>query len=87
MSTKRISVDPTGVVRFVWDDALSGLCEHGRVSMRRVSKVEADDRGRWTADLDVVNGPTLGPFTKRGDAITAEVEWLNDRRRFPTIAR
>lgn len=31
----------------------------------------------WQADLAPVNGPVLGPFTIRGQAIDAEVQWLH----------
>lgn len=32
---------------------------------------------KWQADLSPVNGPVLGPFDSRVDAIEAEIEWLN----------
>jgi hypothetical protein len=37
---------------------------------------EPDENGRWWADLSPVAGPKLGPFTKRSEALHAEVEWL-----------
>lgn len=33
---------------------------------------------QWQADLSPSNGPTLGPFHKRQDAIDAEIAWLNE---------
>jgi hypothetical protein len=38
--------------------------------------VEPDDHGRWLADLTPVQGPCLGPFQRRSDALQAEAEWL-----------
>jgi len=31
---------------------------------------------RWQADLALCGGPVLGPFTRRQDAIAAEVAWI-----------
>ena len=42
----------------------------------RASHVEPSPSGGWFADLSPVNGPLLGPFTLRSDALTAEVAWL-----------
>ena len=33
----------------------------------------------WTVDLDPSEGPVLGPFASRAEAIDAEVEWLAER--------
>jgi len=46
------------------------------MSIRRGSHVEPDDAGRWWADLAPVNGPKLGPFVRRANALAAELEWL-----------
>jgi hypothetical protein len=46
------------------------------MSIRRASHVEPDDDGQWWADLSPVNGPHLGPFAKRSEALTAESSWL-----------
>ena len=32
--------------------------------------------GAWTADLSPVNGPVLGPYTRRSEALAAEIAWL-----------
>ena len=34
-------------------------------------------KGPWVADLAPSNGPILGAFDSRTDAIAAEVRWLN----------
>ena len=49
----------------------------GRLCIRRASHVEPGLTGCWFADLSPVQGPRLGPFTKRSDALAAEVGWLN----------
>ena len=38
--------------------------------------LNADDAGRWLADLSPVSGPLLGPFCLRSQALAAEQEWL-----------
>ena len=48
----------------------------GEVRIERGSHVEPDDQGRWFADLSPVDGPLLGPFSKRSDALEAEACWL-----------
>ena len=30
----------------------------------------------WLADLSPVNGPVLGPFDRRSEALAAELAWL-----------
>lgn len=48
----------------------------GQLAIARGSHVEPDSDGKWIADMKPVNGPVLGPFAKRGDALDAEREWL-----------
>jgi len=72
-----LHVTANGLVQFIWNDELSVLLEEGPAEVRRVSHVEFDASTQgWTADLSPVNGPTLGPFPTRQDALAAEVEWL-----------
>mgnify|MGYP001269881459 CR=1 FL=1 len=66
---------PHGTVRAIYSDALP-LSLIGEIEIRRGSHVEPTRRGQWTADLSPINGPVLGPFDLRGEALTAEVEWL-----------
>jgi hypothetical protein len=61
---------------FIYDDRLAGLCEEGDSVTQRASHVEPADGGGWTADMSPVNGPVLGPFRLREEALDAEVEWL-----------
>jgi len=78
----RLVVDPRGVVRAVYDEAVD-LAALGRPAIARASQVEPDAEGRWTADLSPCGGPTLGPFALRGEAVVAEVAWLESHRLAP----
>ena len=71
-----VVIRPSGQVRTVFDDAFD-LRKVGRIAIQRGSYVEPTSDGRWTADLSVVDGPVLGPFDKRNEALAAEVAWLN----------
>ena len=68
-------VAPSGSIRAIYteDFEFSAL---GRSVIRRASLVEPDGDGRWHADLGPVNGPVLGPFVHRSQALAAEVAWL-----------
>ena len=71
----KILIQPRGVLRWIYDESLD-LWELGRPVIERASCVEPDADGRWLADLSPVNGPVLGPFEKRSEALAAEVAWL-----------
>ena len=71
-----IVIKPTGVFIGIYDDAFD-YGAFGRPSIRRASHVEPDASGCWFADLSLVNGPKLGPFDKRGEALDAEIDWIN----------
>lgn len=64
-----------GSVRCLYDETLD-LFSFGRLMIARGSHVEPDECGNWQADLSPVNGPQLGPFTRRSDALDAERDWL-----------
>ena len=69
-------------VRFISDDALSGLLNKGEVKRHvRVSDVEPcpENPAKWEARLQRVGGPTLGPFDSRKEALDAEKLWLIER--------
>ena len=63
-----------GRLTFVYEDAVAGLLTLGDATTTRVSHVEPAAEGGWTAAM--VDGPVLGPFTLRSDALTAERAWL-----------
>ena len=68
-------IRPTGDVRCLYDETVD-LTALGRLNIQRGSHVEPTAAGHWTADLSPVNGPTLGPFARRTDALKAEHDWL-----------
>jgi len=70
-----IIIKPGGQLHCLYDEALD-LRVFGRLEIRRGSHVEPDESGRWHADLSPVQGPVLGPFDRRSDALVAEREWL-----------
>lgn len=77
-----IIISPSGQIRFIYSDDLIGLTQEGSARTRRASRVEPEGNG-WMADLSPVEGPKLGPFVSRGDALGAEVEWL-EKKGIPT---
>ena len=70
-----IIIRPSGGANCIYSDALP-LAVIGKLTITRASHVEPCEDGQWIADLSPVNGPTLGPFVQRRDALAAEVEWL-----------
>ena len=73
-------VDPSGNAHAIYSEAID-LSVLGTLAIRRASHVEPDAGGRWWADLGPIHGPKLGPFARRSDALTAEVEWLDEHWR------
>jgi hypothetical protein len=78
-------VDPRGVVRAVYAEAIDLSCL-GTVTIRRASHVEPDAASRWWANLAPVGGPMLGPFVRRIEALAAEVTWLESHWPVPSSA-
>jgi hypothetical protein len=68
-------VDAGGDVRCIYDEALD-LRELGALQITRASHVEPDRDGYWWADMGPVDGPVLGPYGSRTEAIQAERGWL-----------
>jgi hypothetical protein len=68
-------VEPDGCIRCMYAEVID-LTTLGRVTIARASHVEPDDLGQWNADLQPVDGPVLGPFACRSEALAAEVAWL-----------
>ncbi len=73
----QVVVTAAGTVRFVYAEAVD-FRSLGPTVIRRGSHVEPDAAGRWLVDLGPVDGPRLGPFPKRSDALEAEVAWLQE---------
>jgi hypothetical protein len=70
-----VAVD--GVTRCIYDEALD-LKELGTLQITRASHVEPDAEGNWWADMEPSDGPMLGPFRCRSEALEAERGWLAD---------
>ena len=69
-------IEASGRVRCVYGEVID-LHHLGQLTIQRGSHVEPTLDGQWTADLSPVNGPTLGPFLSRAEALDAEVAWLS----------
>jgi len=64
-----------GVARCIYDEALD-LRAIGTLKITRASHVEPDADGFWWADMGPVDGPVLGPYGSRTEALRAERECL-----------
>ena len=73
----RLYVNPDGRCQAIYDETLD-LRQLGQTTISRASHVEPTTDGNWTADLSPVNGPLLGPFTTRSQALDAELAWLRE---------
>ena len=72
-------ISSEGSMRFIYTDEFKHLLD-GSISssIKRVSHVEpVSGELKWTADMSPINGPVLGPFDTRTEALEAEVDWLN----------
>ena len=71
----QLLIERSGNCRCVYSEAID-VRQIGEANIRRGSHVEPTADGLWTADLSPVNGPLLGPFSSRSEALEAEVAWL-----------
>jgi hypothetical protein len=71
----QIVITPGAELRCLYDEAID-LHALGSVTISRGSHVEPNDAGQWVAELSPVQGPLLGPFDLRSEALAAEREWL-----------
>lgn len=72
----------SGAIRCVYGEAID-LNALGSLMIQRASHVEPDSLGHWQADLALVQGPMLGPFATRSQALAAEQRWLLDHWLIP----
>ena len=77
-SEMELVVDAGGDVRCVYGEELD-LRELGKLQITRASHVEPDRDGYWWADMGPVDGPVLGPYGSRTEALGAERGWLLSR--------
>ena len=75
-------ISPSGDLTAIYTDAIDfaalGDFLGGEVSVRRASHVEPAGLA-WSADMGPVDGPVLGPFPSRAEALAREVEFLRGR--------
>jgi hypothetical protein len=71
-----LRIDSGGVVTCLYAEIID-LASLGEVSIQRASHVEPDESGQWWADLAPSDGPLLGPFALRSEALSAENAWLD----------
>jgi hypothetical protein len=71
----QIIITPGGVVRAIYTEDID-LAALGSPVISRASHVEPDQQGRWWADMGPVQGPVLGPYDHRSEALAAEQAWL-----------
>jgi len=71
----QIVIEKDGSCRCLYGEELD-LHALGRLSIERGSHVEPTHNGQWIADLSPVDGPQLGPFVNRSQALGAERDWL-----------
>lgn len=70
-------ITPGGQVNCLYAETLP-LAELGHLSIERASHVEPNASGQWLADLASVDGPVLGPYLRRSEALAAEAAWLSE---------
>ncbi len=75
-----VIIDPVGTITTLYTE-LFDLAALGTQNIVRASQVEPDATGHWFAHL--IDGPTLGPFSRRSDALAAEMAWLTEHRLQP----
>ena len=73
----QLMIDPCGQVRCLYSETID-LASLGPLTIARASHVEPNENGEWFADLSPVQGPVLGPFKNRSEALTAERVWLEE---------
>jgi hypothetical protein len=71
----QLLIESTGNARCIYNESLD-LTSLGQLTIARGSHVEPNEVGEWFADLAPVEGPLLGPFQHRSEALNAEAEWL-----------
>jgi len=73
-----MTIAPSGTIRLVYTEELDLPALGSLAITPHVSHVEPDENGQWWADLAPIQGPKLGPFAKRSEALAAEVAWIEE---------
>ena len=72
----KISADGK-TMTLIYDDKLAPLLKEGKATITRVSNIEPDPAGGWTATM--LDGTKLGPYTLRQQALDAEIVYLEEK--------
>jgi hypothetical protein len=75
----KLTIDAEGTVRTLYTEVID-LDAIGEPDITRASHVEPYHGGGWFADLSPVQGPELGPYPTRSEALAAEARWIEDNR-------
>ena len=78
----QLIIDDVGTIRCLYGEEID-LSSLGGMTIVRGSHVEPDENGLWFADMSPVQGPVLGPFARRSQALEAEARWLETNRLVP----
>jgi hypothetical protein len=81
----QLLIQADGTIRCLYNETID-LSQLGTVSIARASHVEPTASGQWVADLVPVNGPVLGPYLLRSQALAAEAEWLAEHWLIPAVS-
>ena len=73
----QLVIGPDGSARCLYGEDID-LGKLGTLTISRASHVEPDASGQRFASM--IDGPVLGPFVRRSDALQAEADWLNSHR-------
>lgn len=71
----RIKIEPNGAALHLYNERfMPGL---GPADIERVSTVDSSGHtDEWYADLELIDGPQLGPFGTRSKALEEERIWI-----------
>ncbi len=78
----QLVVDAAGNVQCIYGEEVD-LRALGKLRITRASHVEPDAEGYWWADMGPADGPVLGPYRSRSEALEAEREWLGVANAMP----
>lgn len=74
----KIKINPDGTAIMIYTEDIN-IADLGSVqSITRVSRVEPTSGNQWAADMGPIGGPVLGAFDKRSDALSAEINWIEE---------
>ena len=73
----KIVITPQGTVKFIYQEQILLTPYLGKEAIERASHVEPDEKGMWWATI-LKDKKKLGPFLKRSEALSAEIQYLEE---------